>query len=614
MATAISKPPLPKLLSSSDTEKLRLRTLTSQNRKSKLTKSLTNSRRPSPPPRRPWITSTTITHLSLIAKTQHLTPPNFSLPEEIQYQLQEEWEHIVHDSFERFRKEMKCEECGDMIEWCGDEGVKWFLEGLRDEMDGWCAWEVDERCVERWDGGFEKMVPLLRGRQVRGCWLLEQEQEQQEEQDHGGVGGEEGEGGAVGLGVEEKVEEGNIEGLEALELMGGEGFTAHGFVRHRSPLWGSVVDEPLDEDTAREGSLVGDPGDQNSVNEEFESSVRSQESIAEDEEITITAEVEDVQASPSSETFDIKEPSTTIGGQPDQFIIDMLDAPAKDESEDGSSGEIDEADQQSGGDVEMEVFADSNTDAESDDESSLFEWPSDGMEIDEPIEPGPMYEVKAPGSESQETDFEGCDIEDHQRFPLGNTMETDEPRESGSENEADNKEDSDSEDLENDQRETGMDVCEDLDQGVEVQGYHEKSTDAQMEDGTGICRVVDQGAEEVESVGGDADDEESDEVLDDSDSDRDIRMGENTEINDADTEHEESNEEEYDSQTHQDVLTDGPAKVSSPGDPDSEVEVLVENSSGYEYEVEQNVPIGYGAQFQGVREYQGDESDESEEE
>ena len=69
---------------------------------------------------------------------------------------------------------MQCYKCEDVVEWCGDEGVKWFLEDLRREMDGWGAWEVDERCVERWDWGFEKMIPLLRGRQVEGCWLLEQ--------------------------------------------------------------------------------------------------------------------------------------------------------------------------------------------------------------------------------------------------------------------------------------------------------------------------------------------------------------------------------------------------------------------------------------------------------
>lgn len=54
-------------------------------------------------------------------------------------------------------------------------------------------------------------------------------------------------------------------------------------------------------------------------------------------------------------------------------------------------------------------------------------------------------------------------------------------------------------------------------------------------------------------------------------------------------------------------------QVSEHACPDSEVAELDEALSDYEYEAEQVVPIGYGAQFQGVRAYQVDESEESEE-
>lgn len=546
----------------------------------------------------------------------------------------------MHDSFERFTKEMQCHECGDMIEWCGDEGVKWFLEGLRDEMDGWCAWEVDERCVERWNGGFEKMVPLLRGRQVRGCWLLEQEEVQVED---GGVEDEIGENDSMDLGGEEEVEECSIEGLEVLRLMGGQGFTADGFVRFDSPLWGSMVDESLNRDDIGEGSLGGDPGDQRSVNGEREGSFVCQELTDEEEEITATAEPKEVQVSPSSLSLDVKGPATTNGEQTDQFILDMLDAFSEYGREQSTTNDIDDAHQRNEVDGESISLVDSIIDADSgdsDNTSSLFAsaedlWPNDDMEIEGFIdsspervtsEQNPHYEasedvqieaggdipdIKEPSGEAEGTSIESCEFQDHQKFPLGDSMEVEEFHDSvwgRSDNGENTEEDMNSESSADDLMEDEIDGFEVVERG---ESDEEDEREHDVEDHSDV--VIGDGMEVLGSRDGDATDEESDEASDYSDLNQDMQMSEDAEVIRYHAEAGMSDKDDYDSNSPQDIMTEDPDQVPAFVEPELETGNFDDGYSEYESDVEQIVLIGYGAQFQGVREYRSDESEESEE-
>ncbi|KAK0108524.1 hypothetical protein ONS95_003329 [Cadophora gregata] len=644
METSIIQPPLPKLLSSSESEKLRLRTIASRKRKSKFnsTKCLP-AKRPntSPPPRRPWIASTTITHLTTIAVAQHLAPPSLSLPEEIQYQLQEEWEHIVHDSFERFRKEMQCSECGHVMEWCGDEGVKWFLDGLRDEMDGWCAWEVDETCTERWDAGFEKMVPLLSGRKMGGCWALEQERQGQDVEDEmENVGVDSVAGVHTDLSVEYEVKVCKIEGLEALRLLGGEGFTVDGFIRLGSPLWGSVVDESMDGSNGGE-DIISDGVDQNSVSGESEGSISPTQVITGDVDITTCENVQDIPAYPSSRSLEVKETTAHRDGRPGQFIIDMLDAFSEDSSENESISNINEAED----DFEALVKANSDEASQMDaslDWNSLLEgreelWPSGEMEIDQSTESvasrqkiserdcasgggdnsensgDDITDSKGLCATGEQIDIARCNFEDHQRFSLIDAMETDESSDRALGNGQDNEGYLISEESGDYQSEDVEKVCEDVVPESRAGGskvdngrvhYFEDSVDVEIR----------HGYEFPESSDGDADDEESDELFDESDSELDSYTDQDTRNNKPGQVIQGSSEEDVASQSYKGGLEGSPCQVSISAGSDSELEAIDNDPSEYEYDVEQAAPVGYGAQFQGVREYQGDESEESEEE
>lgn len=553
---------------------------------------------------------------------------------------------------------MQCYECGDVVEWCGDEGVKWFLEDLRWEMDGWEAWEVDERCVERWDAGFEKMVPLLRGRQVEGCWLLEQEEvtEQGDEGDVGeaqdeGVQG--GESAPVRLDGEEKVEERRIEGLEALRLMGGEGFTADGFIHHKSPLWGSVVDEQFEDESMGEDSLIADSVDQISFYGEFEDGPGSQVLLDKDDDVDTSERIEAIQTPSSPESFEVKEPAIIRIGGHDLFIVDMLDASMDKSSEsdipddmdpDGAgidtgdekedfessvaSDESEDVGQNSDEDEEMDIARSSDPEAASDDDDdtdSLFGERTNSIPIDEmDFDDSPGLELFAKESESETPDHEDeqeiftesedqiseeeesdiasseSNFEDHQRYPLGNTMAIDVRRE---------LEDFETVHSEAGQMERGLDEFGDLVQGGETQQY----TEGGYYDEEGSEVESNSGGElDMESIGGEADDEESDEVLDVSDSDEDVQTSENTELDDLSAEDKNIRGEHHDSEIDEGIRIGDSGSVSTLVDSYSEAED--EDEVQYEHEVEQAALIGYGAQFQGVRDYQSDESEESEEE
>jgi len=465
---------------------------------------------------------------------------------------------------------MQCYKCEDVVEWCGDEGVKWFLEDLRREMDGWGAWEVDERCVERWDWGFEKMIPLLRGRQVEGCWLLEQvkvteqghEAQVGEAEDEGDQGEE---GGTVELGIEDEVAERQMDGLEALKLIGGEGFTADGFIRHKSPLWGSVVDEEFDDESMGEESLSGDFMDNVSVNGEFDGDANSQELFKDDDDINTAEKLVAIQASPLSETVEVKEPTIIKIGEHDQFVVDMLDASTETSSE---SDVPDDMDTDGGGidtdegmeDFESSVASDdmeddsqdfhevtgfSSTEAaseEGDDTNSIFDGKDDSTliaEMDFDDSPGSeesesknldhedeqetftesedqIHEEEESDIATSESNLEGCDFcdfKDHQRYPLGDTMEIGVLRE---------LKDSESDASDADQTDTELDDFEDLAQDAETHQYSER--DCVDEENSEF--EPDSGGElDTKSIGGEADDEEGDEVLNDSSSDHDMQMG-----------------------------------------------------------------------------------------
>ncbi|CZT05365.1 uncharacterized protein RAG0_11495 [Rhynchosporium agropyri] len=274
MATPSFKPPLPKILPSYTSRKRAVHHPPLP---------------PTPPDRRPWITSAVISHLVHAAKTQYLPSPSshYPLPLGILLPLQEEWYHVVHDTFNHFQSALKCLECGDRAEWCSDEGVVWYLESLREEMDSTDAEDVEEGKCERWDGGFERLRGILAeriGREgiVGGCWFgVGEEGEGEMSQDerggdvamHGGVDGAEELSYEGDLVQEHKpspegelvVRAGEndryaehvqiIEGLEALHERGAV-LTADGFVRYGSTLWGSVDDEPLEKDPAGEGTLA----------------------------------------------------------------------------------------------------------------------------------------------------------------------------------------------------------------------------------------------------------------------------------------------------------------------------------------------------------------------
>ena len=529
---------------------------------------------------------------------------------------------------------MQCYECGDVVEWCGDEGVKWFLEDLRREMDGWEAWEVDERCVERWDAGFEKMVPLLRGRQVEGCWLLEREKltEQGDEGDVGEVEEQISEIADASFDGEEKVEECKIEGLEALRLMGGEGFTADGFIRQKYPLWGSVVDEQFEDESMGEESLHADSVDQISFHGEFEDGTGSEAFLHEDDDVDTSKRLEAIQTPSSPESFEVKEPAIIKTGEPDQFVVDTLDVLTESSSKsdvlngmdtDGSeigtgdgmedpafsiaSEDMEDVGRDSDEDEEMDIARSSDAEEASNDDDnadSLFDEGDNSTPIDEmDFDDSSCSELFAKESQSENPDHEDeqeiftesgdqihkeeesdiaiseSDFEDHQRYPLGDTIQIDALRE---------LEYFKSDHSEASQMHTELDDFKDLIRGAETlyseSGYYdEEGSEVESNSGDEL---------DIEAIGGEADDEESDEVLEVSDSDEYVEMSENTELDDLSAEGKNIKGEDHDSDIDAGILIEDSESISTLVDPDAEAENEDEVLSVYEYEVEQAVPVG----------------------
>ncbi|KAH7364723.1 hypothetical protein BKA65DRAFT_591018 [Rhexocercosporidium sp. MPI-PUGE-AT-0058] len=395
--THSSKLPLPKLLSSSS-PKAHHRSLKYRHHQP------TNP----DPTRHPWITATRINHLLHIARTQYTTHPNLPLPLEIQLSLREEWEHIVHDSFSHFKTKMQCSECGHLVDWCGDEGVAWFLDGLREEMDRCEVEDVCKEWAERWDRGFEKMVPLLVGRLRDGCWLLRSD-EGRESEEQSVVVGE----GDVGAGEEDGEKPDAIEGLEALQLVGGEGFTVNGFVRYSSPLWGSVVNDPLDDNCPTEGGLVGDAMNHGYVMEDDKERLDFDDYIATEETITFDGDVGMVNDYASLEDFDSKYPTVEDHEELGQVFTDGHDGSTVSTSDCGGAediyGDIEGAEGCAGdGDVEVYAYSNPNVQSEDSDEASRTSEAVDGTDADDEMEidatGGSDVQVEASDAEHYDSD------------------------------------------------------------------------------------------------------------------------------------------------------------------------------------------------------------------
>ncbi|KAK2624062.1 hypothetical protein QTJ16_006696 [Diplocarpon rosae] len=147
-----SSPIVPKLLSSTESERLALRKIRAKRR------ALTKRRPRSPLPRRPWVSIFRIQRLVTEACAQTLTEANQDLEEEVKGELREEWWMVVDDCFNVFWERLRCSGCGGI---CGAENwrnegqglneLERFLEKLRAEMDMSEPWELHEDEVDRWD-------------------------------------------------------------------------------------------------------------------------------------------------------------------------------------------------------------------------------------------------------------------------------------------------------------------------------------------------------------------------------------------------------------------------------------------------------------------------------
>ncbi|KAL2060219.1 hypothetical protein VTL71DRAFT_9614 [Oculimacula yallundae] len=703
MAPPIANPSLPKLLPS-HTSRRRLPT--------------TPLPAP-PPPRRPWITATVITTLLHIAKIQNLPSSSpshpsahHSLPPEILTPLQEEWHHIVHDTFARFQSALRCLECGDRVDWCGDEGVVWYLESLRGEMDGTEVEDVSEDRCERWDGGFEKLRALIGERVGKegvmgACWfgmdeVVEEKKWGEVECSSAGEdenaevefaqmhGDDEGEA-SPRLRREDGNTEGVrlIEGLEALYERGAE-LTADGFVRYGSPLWGSVTDEPLDgnatkevveaqrfvrfksplcgsdddesldEDKFEERSLIDDSMDQNYIFEECEDEVDSREPIAQHQDIDIEEYTENEQEDASSDNMEVQEPTISkdievaslssdsanelSGGNDeieDETIEDDFQNLARNDgmelgepfNSQFESGIMDQAnnDIEAMEGVMMYDEMELDTCAESDTENHPHDFSDSGFEANLDI----LGDIDA--------DFEelfGSDLvidESYDKEP-----ETDDHRYTDSKTHDEVKVDEDTHpdvkiegssvsDLisERSQASEIEDENELFEDGEQILGSHEDKDEVDVDDQNDCLEEHHhQGIQdsEQELLWGDI---YQDAIKDEDDEDEHGLSGfanlpglptkcgssSNTESDPGAVIQAEESENVNPMDESPDPATDDGMDIHTIVEPTKSVEAMQEIEGAHlKDEIIPYVPIGYGVQFQGVRIWQGDESEESEEE
>ncbi|KAG4430134.1 hypothetical protein IFR05_014390, partial [Cadophora sp. M221] len=441
-----------------------------------------------------------------------------------------------------------------------------------------------------------------------------------------GVGESESDRMVVGAGDEEGEvgqEVGVIEGLEALRLVGGEEFTAKGFVWYALPLWGSVVDDPLDDDSVGEGGFVGDLMDQNSVVGESEGESGFKESITEEGNIKQDEDAASGQGSDSSETFNVKDPTGQVNGGPDQFFTDGFEGFTEDVSQCGGIEDRDDDAEDSERDErndEMEVCPTSDSRAESEDkdgsQTSYTSGAAADIDTDDEMEIDPAVDSDTQIEEGGEEDY---DSESHQDTPTDDAMST--------------------------RISDEMDIWADIDQSPESvaseeEGYDfEETQDTRTDDGMDTSELVGPSEEVFEDTNGEDFDFEHHQQ---------IQSHDWMSLHDGiyqDSDIVESGEEDSDSADHQPSQTDEGTEIWEDiyRDPDSEIDDGELDRSGSpglttdtqldfdqpnpteaarqestepdaDDEGDKYVQNGYGAQFQGERVWQGDESDESEEE
>ncbi|KAL5320410.1 hypothetical protein ACEPPN_011212 [Leptodophora sp. 'Broadleaf-Isolate-01'] len=512
---------------------------------------------------------------------------------------------------------MRCLECGHLVEWCSDEGVAWFLDGLRAEMDECAVEDVTEERAERWDWGFEKMVPLLAGRRREGCWLLKGDGEEEgvgegDDWKDGEVMGEErGDGDRERDGECEVEQAGSIEGLEALQLVGGEEFTADGFVRFASPLWGSVVDDPLDDGSVRDVSLVGDLMDGNSVVGESEGGNDFEESIAEEDNTTIDEAVDGVEDHSSPETFDVKNPTRENDREPDRFFADGFERSTEGISQCGGLEDIGDGTEDGEGDkgddnMKVCLGFDSYTESEDSDEEGCTS--ANAVEIDTDIDSDTQTEQR--DARDYYSDAEDTLTDDAMENHVSDEMDIWGDIDQSAESVTSDEEEYDSEASEDSHADDGMDTNGLVDLREEIlddndeEDFESEDLQMQSDDGKGV----------QDDVYHDADVEERDEHDFGSEDRRKPHTDNGIEIwediyRDPDSE---GDDGERDLRCSPDLAASSGMEFDEPEY--TGVEREESDGSDEEPEGDQHVQKGYGAQFQGMRVWQGDESEESEEE